>query len=107
VTLPPTTTNSFSAEETEEKHNIKMIRKKQVVHCPHGPFFLVRGEVRYISIGRFGDPIMGHYQELSDERFRVLPSQEAQEKWAVGCSITPTVLCRINCSGQNYNNRHA
>lgn len=55
------------------------------------------GEVRYISTGRFGDPNTGHYQEISDECFRILPLLEAREKGKVNY---PSVLCRINCSGK-------
>ncbi|EKF26862.1 hypothetical protein MOQ_009430 [Trypanosoma cruzi marinkellei] len=45
-----------------------------------------------ISTGRFGDPDVGRYQELSDGRFKVLPSREAQDKWAVDRQLLPGPL---------------
>ncbi|EKG08666.1 hypothetical protein TCSYLVIO_000178 [Trypanosoma cruzi] len=45
-----------------------------------------------ISTGRFGDPDLGRYQELSDGRFKVLPSREAQDKWAVDRQLLPGPL---------------
>ncbi|PWU97304.1 hypothetical protein C4B63_16g110 [Trypanosoma cruzi] len=45
-----------------------------------------------ISTGRFGDPDLGRYQELSDGRFKVLPSREAQDKWTVDRQLLPGPL---------------
>lgn len=45
-----------------------------------------------LTTGRFGDPRVGRYQELSDSSIRVLPSQAAQKKWSVDRRLLPTAL---------------
>ncbi|ORC81674.1 uncharacterized protein TM35_001101020 [Trypanosoma theileri] len=70
-------------EETAEKTKYKTDKEKASSILPSWAIFS-GGEKFDISTERFGDPIMGHYQQLSDVRFRVLTSWEAQEKWAVG-----------------------
>lgn len=45
-----------------------------------------------LSTGRFGDPNMGMYRELSDSHIRLLPQQEAEKKWRVDTSLLPSSL---------------
>lgn len=45
-----------------------------------------------LSTGRFGDPEVGRYQELSDSHFRVLPSRVAQKQWSVDRQLLPSSL---------------
>ncbi|RNF27603.1 uncharacterized protein Tco025E_00164 [Trypanosoma conorhini] len=57
------------------------------------PWALFGGAEEFdISTGRFGDPDVGRYQELSDGRFKLLPSREAQHKWAVDRQLLPGPL---------------
>lgn len=45
-----------------------------------------------IATGRFGDPNVGTYRELSDSHIRLLPQHEAQKKWRVDLSLLPSSL---------------
>ncbi|KAG8349145.1 Pentatricopeptide repeat domain [Trypanosoma vivax] len=57
------------------------------------PWAICSGEDEFdITSGRFGDPNMGRYQELSDGRFKLLPSREAQKKWVVDRQLLPAPL---------------
>lgn len=57
------------------------------------PWELTAGEEEFnLSTGRFGDPDVGHYQELSDSTIRVLPSRAAQKQWSVDRHLLPDNL---------------
>ncbi|CCW65076.1 unnamed protein product [Phytomonas sp. EM1] len=50
------------------------------------------GEEYNLSTGHFGDPVMGRYQELSNSKFRLLPSRLAEKKWSVDRHLLPDQL---------------
>ncbi|KAH9593545.1 Pentatricopeptide repeat [Trypanosoma melophagium] len=93
LTLPTTTTNSSSSTEGKEEKEEQYTNDKEEESSELPPWAIFSGEEEFdISTGRFGDPNMGRYQELSDGRFRILPSREAQEKWAVDRQLLPGPL---------------
>lgn len=47
-----------------------------------------------ITTGRFGDPTMGTFRELSDSNIRLLPQHEAEKKWRVDAGLLPLSLKR-------------
>lgn len=57
------------------------------------PWAIFNGEEEFnMTTGRFGDPRIGRYQELSDGRFKILPSREAQSRWTVNRQLLPGAL---------------
>ncbi|CCW67494.1 unnamed protein product [Phytomonas sp. Hart1] len=57
------------------------------------PWVLFSEQEEYnLSTGHFGDPEMGRYQELSDSKFRLLPSRLAEKKWSVDRHLLPDSL---------------
>lgn len=48
-----------------------------------------------LSSGRFGDPTLGRYQELSDSKMQVLPTRAAQSQWSVDRQLLPSSLKNI------------
>nr|CCC92101.1 conserved hypothetical protein [Trypanosoma congolense IL3000] len=78
-------------DSTQEESNEEEKQREEASELP--PWAICSGEEEFdITSGRFGDPALGRYQELSDGRFKILPSSEAQRRWVVDRGLLPSAL---------------